>query len=310
MEDYSCTCENVAKILNSKVSTVRNYCKKGIIPAIKIGRSYRISQRDLEKWMNSKREYESAHEDIKVSEQYRILFENASDAIMICDPTGYLVLVNPRFCELLGYSQEEATNMHFSRFIHPDDLTKAVESLMKTMAGDANAKNLQVKLLTKDKETLFASITASTLYQQGDIKGIQATVRDFTEEKKADNKILFFSSMLDQTADAFVGIDGNRKIVYVNPATLRMFGYTDKEMIGQDIGLLHESKRVEKEKADITATVAKEHVWTGETLNKRKNGERFWCWINVNKVDDREGQLVAYAAIIKELDKKVDAQAK
>lgn len=306
MEDHFYTCEDVAKILNSKVSTVRTHCKEGKIPAIKVGRGYRISKKDLERWMRSKKEYELIDEKTgKTDEKYKILFESASDAIMICDIAGHITLVNSQFSKLLGYSKQEAENIHFSKIIHPDDLAKTAESLMTTIAGEPVKKNLDIKLIAKSGEILFVSVNTNAIYEDGEIKGFQAIIRNFTEEKKAENKILLLAGMLEQTADAFVGIDGNRRIIYVNPATLKMFGYKHEQMIGKDIALLHGSKRVEVEKAEITETVKRNGVWIGEILNKRKNGERFWCWLTVNKIDDKEGNLIAYTAVIREINKKV-----
>lgn len=304
MGDHFYTCEEVADILNSKVSTVRAYCKAGKIPSIKMGRGYRISQFDLEKWMKSKKGYDLVDKNSHANEKYRILFESSSDAILMTDLTGYLDLVNSQFCNLLGYSKNQAEGLHFSKLIHPDDLPNTVESFMKTMNGEENGVDLSAKLLTKNKETLFVGLTKSALYEKGKVCGIQVIIRDLTDSKKKEDRIKIFASMLNQTADAFVGIDEKRKIVYVNPAMLEMFGYKHNEMIGKDIGILHGTSKVAEEKAMIIRTVEKDGVWTGEIVNKRKNGRKFRCWVTVNKIENNFGNLVAYTAIIRNLEKR------
>jgi len=303
VDDHFYTCEEVADILNSKVSTVRAYCKEGKIPSIKMGRGYRISQYDLEKWMKSKKGYELADKNNHDNEKYKILFENSSDAIMMADLTGYLVLVNSQFCNLLGYSKNQAEGLHFSKLIHPDDLPKTVESFMKTMNGEENGVDLEAKLLTKDKETVFGGLTKSALYEKGEACGIQVIIRDLTESKKKEDRIKILASMLNQTADAFVGINEEMKIVYINPAMLEMFGYKHNEMIGKDIGILHGTSKVAEEKTMISKAVEEDGIWTGEIVNKGKDGRKFRCWISVNKIVDNFGNLVAYTAIIRNLDK-------
>ncbi len=43
--------QEVAKILGVRVETVRNYIKRGKLPAVKLGRDYKITQRDLEEFL-------------------------------------------------------------------------------------------------------------------------------------------------------------------------------------------------------------------------------------------------------------------
>jgi excisionase family DNA binding protein len=43
--------QEVAKILGVRVETVRNYIKRGKLPAVKLGRDYKIAQRDLEEFL-------------------------------------------------------------------------------------------------------------------------------------------------------------------------------------------------------------------------------------------------------------------
>lgn len=305
MDDHLCTCEEVANILNSKVSTVRTYCKEGKIPAIKVGRGYRVSKRDLENWMRLRKDHELTDEESKGAERYKVLFESAHDAIVICDRTGHINLANPQFADMSGYSLQEAQGLHFSKLIHPDDLAVAIEHFMKSLAGELARKNLEIKFISKDQETLYVSVNTNALYDQGTINGVQMIIRDFTEERKATNKILFFAGMMDQSAEAYLGIDGDRKITYANTAMRKILGYKEEEILGQDIGFLHGTDKVEEEKATITEAVIKKGEWNGEIINKRKNGEKFKCAVAVRKIGDKEGRLIAYTAIIREISKKV-----
>ena len=43
--------QEVAEILGVRVETVRNYIKRGKLPAVKLGRDYKIAQRDLEEFL-------------------------------------------------------------------------------------------------------------------------------------------------------------------------------------------------------------------------------------------------------------------
>lgn len=54
-------------------------------------------------------------------EQYRSIFETVNDGLSIFDlETGKSIAVNPTWCQMYGYSNEEFTNLAASDYIHPD----------------------------------------------------------------------------------------------------------------------------------------------------------------------------------------------
>jgi len=49
------TPQEVAKILRVSVYTVRRWIKEGDLPAYKVGRSWRIEEEELERWLDAQR---------------------------------------------------------------------------------------------------------------------------------------------------------------------------------------------------------------------------------------------------------------
>lgn len=49
------TTNNVAEVLSVKPITIQRMCACGEIPAIKLGKSYRIDEADLEEWLTQKK---------------------------------------------------------------------------------------------------------------------------------------------------------------------------------------------------------------------------------------------------------------
>ncbi len=75
---------------------------------------------------------EKANKALKESEQkYRELLDNANCGVIIIEPTGYLSFVNPKFCQMMGYTMEEVKKLHFSKLVHPEDLAMVTENFKK-----------------------------------------------------------------------------------------------------------------------------------------------------------------------------------
>jgi PAS domain S-box-containing protein len=133
---------------------------------------------------------ENANKELKESEQkYRELIENANDAVIVIEPTGYLGFVNPKFCETTGYKMEEAKKFHFSKLVHPEDLAMVTENFRKRLAGVDVPRNYEFRALIKSGETIYVDYNASLIEREGKTVGIQAIMRDITERKRTEEQI-------------------------------------------------------------------------------------------------------------------------
>jgi PAS domain S-box-containing protein len=68
-------------------------------------------------------------------EKYRLLVENATEAIFIAQD-GYLKFVNPKTLQLIGHEGADVSQIPFVEFIHPDDRSMVAEMHRRRLAGD------------------------------------------------------------------------------------------------------------------------------------------------------------------------------
>jgi len=120
---------------------------------------------------------------------YENLIQNANDAITLIDTGGNFALVNPKFCEISGYSEEESNHLHFSELIHPEDLPLFTDRHRRTLAGDDVPSNFQFRITRKTGEVAFIDFSANVVIKGGQIIGIQAIARDITERKHAEKEL-------------------------------------------------------------------------------------------------------------------------
>jgi PAS domain S-box-containing protein len=88
--------------------------------------------------------------------QYRLLMEEASDAIVAVDMEGYFRLVNAKACELIGYTREELLHLHVRETYIPAEKDMAQQCLEQLREG----KTLCFKRLIhrKDGSAISAEI--------------------------------------------------------------------------------------------------------------------------------------------------------
>jgi len=145
------------------------------------------NERLIRKLEDKMLDLERVNKKLKESEEkYRDLIDNANDAVIVIEPTGYLSFVNPKFCEMSGYSMEEAKKLHFSKLVHSDYVDMVTEYFEKRLAGQEVTRNYEVQVLTKSGKTIYIDNNVTTIEKEGRIIGILTIMRDITERKLAE----------------------------------------------------------------------------------------------------------------------------
>lgn len=117
-------------------------------------------------------------------EEMLLLFESSPDILAITDPDNHFVKVNPSFCELMGYTEEELTSQPFDNFVHPDDLTSTRKEYQETITGQRQTDNFVNRLITKSGEYRWISWSTSDVF--GEDNYMFAFGRDITEQAELE----------------------------------------------------------------------------------------------------------------------------
>ncbi len=133
-----------------------------------------------------------AEDALKVSEEnYRILFENAVEAILVIQ-NAQIKICNSMTSNLTGYSQEELMKMEFTDFIHKDDVETALTFHKKRLMGESNGTKQQFRIVKKDSEIRWIESDGIKIDWNGEIASLQFAI-DITERKFTEEKILYLS---------------------------------------------------------------------------------------------------------------------
>ncbi|MGB2804665.1 MAG: ATP-binding protein [Candidatus Zixiibacteriota bacterium] len=117
--------------------------------------------------------------------------------------------------------------------------------------------------------------------------------RDVTDRKKIQEKISFLSGIMSNASESIIASDQEGNILYANPATVRMFGYSPDELVGLELETLATSLYKERIEKEILKADACGRLWDGELLNRRKDGKLFYVSASVSKMVDKDGKFIA-----------------
>ncbi len=171
---------------------------------------------------------QQAEKEIKESEnKYRLLFEQAADAIIVSKADNSIESANPSAHQMFGYSTEEFTRLKLQDMVELNDLKKNAVTLERYQSQQALYRE---RLLIKKDGSIFPVEINAKLLPDG---SLQSFVRDITLRKKAEEELIEaeekFRNLVEKSSVA-VYILQNGKYMYVNPKFAAIFGYEQEEI--------------------------------------------------------------------------------
>ena len=115
----------------------------------------------------------------------RTLFEHAAIGIGVLETsTGQYVWCNQKYCDLLGYSHEEMTQLTFEQVTHPDDLPAAMDNLKRLVSGEISEFTVEKRYYRKDGALVWGNLSVSPNWEPGEQPLYHtAIIEDITERK-------------------------------------------------------------------------------------------------------------------------------
>jgi PAS domain S-box-containing protein len=268
----------------------------------------------------ARQQYESSLRESE--EKYRHLFESSRDAIMILYPPQWnFIACNPATVALFG-ARDEA---HFTSLgpgdvspeYQPDgelSMSKAQKAINAALRDGFHLFEWMHKRV--GGPTFLATVQLTRITLQG-VEGLQATVRDITEQRRAETELrsyaTFQRAILDSAGYAIISCRPDGIIQLFNPAAEVLLGYSADELVGrQHPGIFHlpdeivERARQLSEQFGTTIepgfdvfvekcrrNLPNEHEWT----YIRKDGTRRTVLLTITALRDTDGKITGYLGV-------------
>jgi PAS domain S-box-containing protein len=112
-------------------------------------------------------------------------FTISPDIMTIAGLDGRFIKVNPAFETFIGYTVEEAKNLHPLHYVYPDDREAVLEKLQDLSKG-IRVAYFENRVVTKQGNVKWIAWTATPVFEEG---MIIATHRDITEKKQFEEQL-------------------------------------------------------------------------------------------------------------------------
>ena len=192
----------------------------------------------------------------KSEKKYRLLVENINDVIFILDEEGRFTYISPAIQNYNGLASKEFRGESLLNLVHSQDRQQISEALKKILSGDTSP--YEFRLIHNEGKTRYVRISCRPLSEGHLQAGILGIATDITERKKVIEELnqaykevegtkTKLKAIIDNTPNvAIQGFDKNGKVLFWNPASESLFGFTEKEIKGktlQDVFSCEENRK-------------------------------------------------------------------
>jgi PAS domain S-box-containing protein len=135
-------------------------------------------------------------EYIAKEEDFCTLAEVINDGLAMIDENMRFIYVNNRFCEVIGYRQNEIIGRLVTDFLDEADQKILTEQLARRKSGSRDLYELE--LIRKIGKKTFVLVSPKPIFSaDGSFKGSIAVVTDISDRKQAEDKLLSATQELE-----------------------------------------------------------------------------------------------------------------
>ncbi len=128
-------------------------------------------------------------------ERYRNLVETMRDGMVVLDVNGLFTYVNPRACEMFGYTKEELLGKNPFDFLDDKNRALMAKQLEKRKEGTIDIYELEWP--RPDGVTVLILVSPKVMYDdQGNFAGSFGVITDITERRRAEELMLQNEKMM------------------------------------------------------------------------------------------------------------------
>lgn len=253
-------------------------------------------------------------EQLRISnERWKLAVECAGESLWeaIWKPTGIRLSWHSSEAGALPGGEENMPIEHWSSYIHPEDQLRVRECLEAYFLGTLSEFQIEHRILGKHGQWKWFLVRGNAIKRDSNGKPLHVlgTLTDITFQKIHQQQVEEREGRWRQgiilLPTGFSVLSGEGRVVEANPALCRMFGYTEKEMVGMPLEQFFDRESTDGNLFGFEFPVVGNLPYTTlERIAIHKSGHRFPVVYKVSTIAERNGGTINFIAQIEDLSER------
>jgi len=187
--------------------------------------------------------------------------------------------------------------------IHPADREQVKVDFKDHLDGVTEFYSNKHRILKKDGSWSWILSRGKVVNRapNGEPLRIIGTHTDITERELA-------SLIYKNSSQCMFVSDSNNNIISVNPAFIKVTGYSETDVLGKNPKIFASGKHDRSFYKKMWQVLKSRGYWNGELLNKRKNGEIYNQELKIDSVVNENGIVDHYVALFSDITQKKESE--
>jgi len=225
-------------------------------------------------------------------ERLQTVFDNMYDAIFIHDLNGKIFDVNNKVLDLFNISVDEALKMSIQDLFSKSSSRELASKYWTHVINKGKTYKFEWKAIRPmDKYVFDVEIFLSKI-TLGNDNYILANVRDISDQKEANKKLLITQKAFELNATPIFWITNDSKFTYANKAASEVLGYTLDELKNMKVSDIDMQWTDEFWKNSGYPMLQEKRVAQFESVCKKNNGELFPTEISASIINFENEEII------------------
>jgi len=249
------------------------------------------------------------------------VFEHSGGGIALQSPDGVWEEVNPAFCAMLGYSQNELEGRSFTEITHPDDIETSLEQLRRLNDKEIGSLNFDKRYLHATGHEVWVRLDVSMVLDSAErpeliiIQAHEITTSRQVREQLAENEARL-NSVIRSMAEGLIVIDPDGRFSVANQRAAEILGAVPQaleslslEDFDSDCWRL-DGTPMTSEEFPASVTLATGHPQREVVMGlERPDGRQVWIEISTEPVyKDESERIQAVVATFSDITQRIETE--
>jgi two-component system sensor histidine kinase UhpB len=239
----------------------------------------------------------------------RAFFEHSPIGQVTVSPEQRFLAVNPAFCALTGYGEDELVGQKVSMVVNPSVLKFAENRFRRILSSGAERIDHESQWRTRTGRVIHVSVTViPERDEDGRVRQYITAAQDITERHRAQEALERLAAVVEGSEDAIetLGLDGT--VSSWNAAAERIYGYSADEIVGSTLGTIVPPEHREDLLWVLEQVAAGRSVVRHESKRIRKDGAAIDVSLSVSPIRDPTGAVTGASVIARDISEAKRAQ--
>lgn len=251
-----------------------------------------MTQNITEPWLKLKGEGKPMNGH-NANQQYKAIFENSPEAIVLMEKNGDVVDVNGRVLDWLGYKPDNIIGRNFRNlpFLPFKSKLKITTNLLKRISGQ-HIPPYELEFTDIEGKTRIGKISVSTIKDEtGKIARVMVIISDITIAKEIELKLQDQQNQLkavfSASTDILALMGKDYKYKAVNQAFCTYMNLSEEEIIGKDDFDLYPNDEAERYRRSDIAVFSSGNKWEEDCQAIGPSGKEKWFHVIKTAIIDK-----------------------